>query len=189
MTDKNVRFKPYDNKVVAPEAGPPKGLAILGRAFPATQLARTPRSAVPPPNVRPVKPVEHAPESRPEIGLTPSPVTPTTVTRRAFPTTEETEAPRPAPPRPSSRPVIPVEHLNESMPVVVPTPADVSPATPASLGYPVTQGAETPRPDSPRPSARPVIPAVAPVTEPLPELAPVPPEVVPAPAASAGNDG
>ncbi|AGA27270.1 LPS-assembly protein LptD [Singulisphaera acidiphila] len=182
VTDKNVRFKPYDNKAVAREAGPPKGLAILGRAFPATQRASTPPPIIPLPNARPVKSAAPATESRPEISLAPpSPVTPTTVTRRAAPTAEATEAPRP-----SSRPVIPVEHLSESMPVTVPaSAADVSPATPASLGYPPAQRDGTPGAVGSLPSARPVISDVAPVTEPLPEFAPVPPVVPPAVDASA----
>lgn len=197
VTDKNIRYKPYDNKPVSPEAGPPKGLLILGRAFPTTPLARTPGSAIPPPNVRPVRApagTGSAPDPGPKPSLARTSVTPTTVTRRALAATEETEDRRPAAPRPSSRPIIPVEHLNASMPVVVPAPAevssasaDVSPATPASRGYPVPPGAETPPSDSSQPSTRPASSAVTPVTEPLPELAPVPPEVAPATAASAGS--
>ncbi|WP_406695407.1 hypothetical protein V5E97_30730 [Singulisphaera sp. Ch08] len=187
VTDKNVRFKPYDNKVVAREASPPKGLAILDRAFPASALAKASGSAVPPrtrPADRPVEPPA-ALATIPEIDLTPSAVTPTTVTRRALPAAQAAAAPRAVTPRPSSRPIIPVEHLNESMPVVVPTPADVSPATLASRGYPVTEGIETSRQAAPPPTTRPVVP----VTEPLPELAPVPPEVAPATAASAERTG
>ncbi|SIO59706.1 hypothetical protein SAMN05444166_6147 [Singulisphaera sp. GP187] len=183
VTDKNIRFKPYDNKVVAREPGPPKGVTILDRAFPATQPANTARSTVPLPRTRSVSPAAQPPAATspliPEIAPSPAIVTPTTVTRRVVPATQADEVPRSTLPRRSSGPVIPVEHLNASTSVNVPTSSDVSPATPASRGYPVAQGAETPTLATPQPIPPPIIPAVVPVTEPLPEFTSVPPPVLP----------